>query len=94
MWPALTTGTTTTSSRPRLARAARRDRGVRGPGPGSEPYRAFVWMQGHNYANFAQPQIQTMLLRGIAWAGKRPVDALMTERPRPTPGGQRDSRSR
>jgi type 1 glutamine amidotransferase len=54
------------------------------PGVGSEPYRAFVWMQGHNYANFANPQIQTMLLRGIAWAGKRPTDALMTERPRPT----------
>jgi type 1 glutamine amidotransferase len=64
------------------------------PGPGSEPYRAFVWMQGHNYANFAQPQIQTMLLRAIAWAGKRPVDALMTERPRSAPGGTRDVRSR
>jgi type 1 glutamine amidotransferase len=55
------------------------------PGPGSEPYRAFVWMQGHNYANFAHPQVQTMLLRSIAWAGKRPVDALMTERPRTPP---------
>jgi type 1 glutamine amidotransferase len=64
------------------------------PGPGSEPYRAFVWMQGHNYANFAHPQIQTMLLRGIAWAGKRPADALMTERPRSAPGGTRDTRSR
>jgi type 1 glutamine amidotransferase len=51
------------------------------PGPASEPYRAFVWMQGHNYANFANPAIQSMLLRGIAWAGKFPVDALMTERP-------------
>jgi len=58
------------------------------PGPASEPYRAFVWMQGHNYANFANPQIQTMLLRGIAWAGKRPADALMTERPRPAPRTQ------
>jgi type 1 glutamine amidotransferase len=58
------------------------------PGPASEPYRAFVWMQGHNYANFANPQIQTMLLRGIAWAGKRPADALMTERPRPAPRNQ------
>lgn len=57
------------------------------PGPSSEPYRAFVWMQGHNYANFAHPQIQPLLLRGIAWAGKRPVDALMTDRPpRPRPG--------
>ena len=42
------------------------------PRPGSEPYRAFVWMQGHNYANFAHPQIQTMLLRGIAWAASIP----------------------
>jgi type 1 glutamine amidotransferase len=51
------------------------------PGPSSQPFRAFVWMQGHNYANFSIPQVQPMLLRGIAWAGKRPVDALMTERP-------------
>jgi type 1 glutamine amidotransferase len=64
------------------------------PGPGSEPYRAFVWMQGHNYANFAHPQVQTMLLRSIAWAGKRPVDALMTERPRGAPGTARDGRPR
>jgi type 1 glutamine amidotransferase len=64
------------------------------PGPGSEPYRAFVWMQGHNYANFAHPQVQTMLLRSIAWAGKRPVDALMTERPRPASGTARDTRPR
>jgi type 1 glutamine amidotransferase len=52
-----------------------------GPAPATQPYRAFVWMQGHNYANFSNPQIQQMLLRGIAWAGKYPVDALMTERP-------------
>jgi type 1 glutamine amidotransferase len=64
------------------------------PGPASEPYRAFVWMQGHNYANFAHPQIQGMLLRSIAWAGKRPADALMTERPRAAPGGTRDARTR
>ena len=48
---------------------------------GGQPYRAFVWMQGHRYANIADPRIQPMLLRGIAWAGKRPVDALMTVRP-------------
>ena len=48
---------------------------------GGQPYRAFVWMQGHNYANFADPRIQPMLLRGIAWAGKRPVDALMIVTP-------------
>ncbi len=41
--------------------------------PGGVPARAFVWMQGHTYANFACPQIQTMLLRAIAWAGKKPI---------------------
>jgi type 1 glutamine amidotransferase len=49
--------------------------------PAAPSFRAFVWMQGHNYVNFAHPQIQPMLLRGIAWAGKYPVDALATERP-------------
>jgi type 1 glutamine amidotransferase len=44
---------------------------------GSAPARAFVWMQGHAYANFANPQIQKTLLRGIAWAGKKPVDELV-----------------
>jgi type 1 glutamine amidotransferase len=57
--------------------------------PGGEPARAFVWMQGHTYANFANPQIQAMLLRGIAWAGKRPVDELLNykapERKSPPP---------
>jgi type 1 glutamine amidotransferase len=48
---------------------------------GGPAYRAFVWMQGHNYANFADPRIQPMLLRAIAWAAKRPVDALMTVKP-------------
>jgi type 1 glutamine amidotransferase len=51
------------------------------PAPSGAPYRAFVWMQGHNYANFALPNVQQMLLRAIAWTGKRPIDALMTERP-------------
>ena len=45
--------------------------------PGGETARAFVWMQGHEYANFANYQIQQMLLRGIAWAGKKPVDSLV-----------------
>ena len=44
---------------------------------GGQPARAFVWMQGHEYANFANYQIQQMLLRGIAWAGKKPVDSLV-----------------
>lgn len=51
------------------------------PSPSGQPYRAFVWMQGHNYDNFAKPNVQAMLLRAIAWAGRQPVDALMTERP-------------
>jgi type 1 glutamine amidotransferase len=45
--------------------------------PGGQPARAFVWMQGHTYANFANYQMQRTLLRGIAWAGKRPVDELV-----------------
>lgn len=45
--------------------------------PGGKPARAFVWMQGHIYANFSNYQIQQMLLRGIAWAGKQPVDSLV-----------------
>jgi type 1 glutamine amidotransferase len=45
--------------------------------PGGQPARAFVWMQGHTYANFANPQIQAMLLRGIAWAAKHPVNELV-----------------
>jgi type 1 glutamine amidotransferase len=44
---------------------------------GGRPARAFVWMQGHIYANFANYQIQQMLLRGIAWAGNKPVDELL-----------------
>jgi type 1 glutamine amidotransferase len=45
--------------------------------PGGQPARAFVWMQGHEYANFSNFQIQQMLLRGIAWAAKKPVDMLV-----------------
>jgi len=44
--------------------------------PGGQPARAFVWMQGHAFTNFAIPQIQSTLLRGIAWAGRKPVDEL------------------
>ena len=46
--------------------------------PGGRPARAFVWMQGHTYTNFAIPAIQNTLLRGIAWAGKKPVDELVS----------------
>jgi len=44
---------------------------------GGQPARAFVWMQGHTYANFENYQIQRTLLRGIAWAAKRPVEELV-----------------
>ena len=53
--------------------------------PGGQLARAFVWMQGHIYANFANYQIQQMLLRGIAWAGKKPVDELVNYMPPPRP---------
>ena len=57
--------------------------------PGGQPARAFVWMQGHTYANFANSQIQRTLLRGIAWAGKKPVDELVNyvAPPRPARSG-------
>jgi type 1 glutamine amidotransferase len=51
--------------------------------PGGQPARAFVWMQGHSYASFARPEIQNMLLRAIAWAGKHPVDELVDYKPPP-----------
>lgn len=38
---------------------------------GTAPYRAFVSIPGHEYENFNAPQYRTVLLRGIAWAGKR-----------------------
>lgn len=56
--------------------------------PGGAPARAFVWMQGHNYTNFANPQLQNMLLRGIAWAAKRPVDELVDYKAPPAPPRQ------
>jgi type 1 glutamine amidotransferase len=66
---------------------------------GGQPARVFVWMQGHNYVNFSNYQIQRTLLRGIAWAGKKDVDSLVNyvapprpaggRRPAPTGGGQR-----
>ena len=76
---------------PTRAKSCRRSGPTRSqlaPAPTGSPYRAFVWMQGHNYANFALPNVQQMLLRAIAWAGKRPVDTLMTERPQRGIGGR------
>jgi type 1 glutamine amidotransferase len=54
--------------------------------PGGSPARAFVWMQGHTYANFANPSIQKTLLRGIAWSGRKPVDELVNYAPPPRRG--------
>ncbi len=45
---------------------------------GGQPARAFVWMQGHTYTNLSNPQVQAMLLRGISWAAKHPVDELVS----------------
>jgi len=50
---------------------------------GQPTFRAFVWMQGHTYANLQNPQLLPVLLRGIAWAAKAPLDSLLNVR---TPG--------
>ena len=41
--------------------------------------RTFVSVQGAGPATFALPHYRGMLLRGIAWAGKRPVDSLLRD---------------
>ena len=56
--------------------------------PGGQPSRAFIWMQGHTYKNFSDPAIQGMILRGIAWAAKRPVNELVDYKA-PARGGGR-----
>jgi len=53
--------------------------------PGGQPARAFVFMQGHTYASFSNPQVRDMLLRGIAWAAKHPVDELVDYKQPPAP---------
>jgi type 1 glutamine amidotransferase len=56
------------------------------PRLGGQPtFRSFVWMQGHNYVNLQDPRVLPTLLRGIAWAAKAPIDALMTVKPPPPP---------
>jgi len=42
-------------------------------------YRAFVNIQGHKYSSFSLPHYRALLLRGIAWAGKRDVDTLVNK---------------
>ena len=53
--------------------------------PGGQPARAFVWMQGHTYADFANFQIQRTILRGVAWAAKHQIDELIDYVPPPPP---------
>lgn len=61
--------------------------------PGGQPARAFVYMQGHAYENFANPKIEAMLLRGIAWAAKKPVEDLVGyQQPAPQGGGRGGAR--
>ena len=55
---------------------------------GTAPSRAFVWMQGHAYANISNPQYRDLVLRGIAWAGKQPVDVLVDYKPPAQPAGR------
>ncbi len=47
---------------------------------GTKPYRAFVSIPGHEYVSFGLPHHRAMLMRGIAWAGKRTdVDTFCTK---------------
>src|SRR5438093_1750160 len=39
--------------------------------------RVFTSCQGHKYSNFGLPHFRGLFLRGIAWAGKRPIDSLL-----------------
>ena len=41
-------------------------------------YRAFVSIPGHKHASFSLPHYRAILLRGIAWAGKRDADSFVT----------------
>ena len=50
---------------------------------GSAPARAFVWMQGHMVDSLQDPAIQKVLMRGIAWAGKKPTTELTDYVPPP-----------
>ena len=45
---------------------------------GGQPYRAFVDLLGHHFSTFSSPHVRGVMLRGIAWAGKRSPDALAT----------------
>jgi type 1 glutamine amidotransferase len=45
---------------------------------GGRPYRAFVSLPGHHFSTFSSPHLRAIVLRGIAWAGRRDVDSLAT----------------
>jgi type 1 glutamine amidotransferase len=61
---------------------------------GGKPFRSFVYMLGHSFSNWSKPEVQTLMLRGIAWAGRRPVE-LLTNPPTPAQrGGGRGGRGR
>jgi putative membrane-bound dehydrogenase-like protein len=45
-------------------------------------YRAFVAIQGHQWSSFSHPAWRTLLLRGIAWAGKRDAELLTVKEER------------
>lgn len=47
--------------------------------PQGKPYRAVVSLQGHLFVSFSLPEYRKLLLRSIAWAGKRRVDLLTGE---------------
>jgi len=44
-----------------------------------EHHRAVVFLPGHNYSTFLLPQVRGLLLRSIAWAGKKNVDSLTSK---------------
>ena len=43
---------------------------------GGKPYRAFVSIPGHKYSTFQLPHYRAVVLRGIAWAARRPENSL------------------
>ena len=45
---------------------------------GGQRYRAYVNLLGHHFTTFSSPHVRGILLRGIAWAGKRDPDSLTT----------------
>jgi len=47
-----------------------------------DKYRAFVAIQGHEWDSFAHPAWRTLVLRGIAWAGKREAELLTSKEER------------